>query len=511
MYGETVTPSSGSRNVIPFAGADNIRRLFAPALTACRVALSNRRMADTRTARSFVGLAAGEAVARLIAFAATLLVARRLGPAMYGIIGVTSGIMLYLTQVADGGVELSGVPAVARQRTGLTELVSATLTGRVLVAVALSVIVVAIGVTAAPQPDGAILAVYASGLVFVGAGVRWVFVGLQRSTWVAAARVLGELTTLGVVIVALDDVGDVAFVPFASVLGAAVAALIMFAGLAQLGVRPIVSTNWSLSRDLFARGPHLVGFTLLGLVLFNADLIYLRVVSGEKAAGLYAAAYTFIAFAANLSVAWAHSVMPAIARPGQDPGWRASVYARAQALAFAAAIPVSAGGVVVASHLIDLVFGDEYLPAVSALVWLLPAIPLAAVREVVYAALIAAPGGERQLVRVNALSAVFNLVILIPVVPRFGATGAAAVTVLTEALRLTVAVRASRRAGYPTPAVGRFRRPLAAALLMMAVLFAAGDRHLVVQVVAGMLLYSTGLFVTGVVRLGPAMKLRLEV
>lgn len=456
-----------------------------------------------------MGLAAGEAVARALAFVATLLIARRLGPAMYGIVGVASGVMLYLAQVADGGIELSGVPAVARRPANLTALVSATLTGRILVALALSAVVVVLGATVAPQPDGAILAIYATGLLFVGAGVRWVFVGLQQSNWVAAARVLGEFTTLVIVFLALEDAGDVAVVPFATVIGGALAAVVMLAGLARLGVRPSVSTDWSLSRELFSRGPHLVGFTLLGLLLFNADLIYLRVVTGERAAGFYAAAYAFIAFAANLSVAWAHSVMPAIARPGQDPGVRDAVYARAQSLAFLAAVPVAAGGAVVAGQLIQVVFGDEYLPAATALVWLLPAVPIAAVREVVTAGLIAMPGGERQLVRINAISVAVNVALLVPIVPRFGVVGAAAVTVATEAVRLAIAFRASRQAGYGSPPVRRFLRPLAAALVMMSVLIAAGDRHLVVQVAAGMLLYSVGLLLTGVIRLGHTLKPRL--
>lgn len=76
--------------------------------------MSDRDSGVSGITRSFAGLAAGEAAARGIAFIGTLLVARRLGPSMYGIIGVASGILLYCQQVADAGIELSGVPAVAR-------------------------------------------------------------------------------------------------------------------------------------------------------------------------------------------------------------------------------------------------------------------------------------------------------------------------------------------------------------------------------------------------------------
>jgi O-antigen/teichoic acid export membrane protein len=132
---------------------------------------------------------------------------------------------------------------------------------------------------------------------------------------------------------------------------------------------------------MFERAPNLGGFTLLGLVLFNADLIYLRIISGQAAAGYYAAAYTFIAFAANLSVAWAHSVMPAMALYEKTDAQRNGVYETSMLLAYAASLPVAVGGILCASPLIALVFGVNFAPAVSALAWLLPAIPIAAVRE----------------------------------------------------------------------------------------------------------------------------------
>jgi O-antigen/teichoic acid export membrane protein len=320
-------------------------------------------MPDSRLTRSFLNLAAGETVARVLAFIAMLIVARRLGPAMYGVIGVTSGIMLYLNQIADAGAELAGVPVVARRPDRLTELVSSALSIRLLIAVALTVIVVAIGLFAFPQPDGSILAIYALGLSFVALGTRWVFVGKQQAAWVAAARIGGELAALVVIAATLRGVGDVAMVPIAALIGGAIATAMMLTGLRGLGIRPRLTSDRQASQELLARGPHLVGFTLLGLVLFNADLIFLRFVSGQAAAGYYAAAYTFIAFAANLSVAWAHSVMPSLAREERYDRQRDDVYGTAMLLAYAVALPVAVGGILTAAPLIQLIFGSNYLPA----------------------------------------------------------------------------------------------------------------------------------------------------
>ena len=468
-------------------------------------------VSDSRALRSFLGLAGGEAVARAVAFAATLLIARRLGPEMYGVIGVASGIMLYLTQVADGGIELSGVPFVARQRDALTQLVSAVLTVRLLVALVLTGIVVITGLAIIPQPDGAILALYSLGLVFVAAGVRWVFVGLQHTNWVGGARVAGELTALVIVVVALNDVGDIAVVPIAALVGAGTAATLMLIGLRQLGVRPFPRFAWATSRPLFERAPWLVGFTLLGLVLFNADLIYLRFVSGEAAAGYYAAAYTLIAFAANISITWAHSVMPSIAAYDGDHHRRNEVYETAMLLAFAVALPVAIGGILTATPLIELIFGPRYLAAVPALGWLLVAVPVGAVREIAVVALISAPGGERKLIRINATCAAFNVALLRPVVARYGLIGAAVVTLLTEILRLGIAFRYAAVEGFRLPGVGRFVRPTLAGAAMIPVLLVIRDQPFPVLLVAGASVYAILLIATGVLQFRRPFQVRLVV
>jgi O-antigen/teichoic acid export membrane protein len=470
-------------------------------------------MPDSRLTRSFLNLAAGETVARVLAFIAMLIVARRLGPAMYGVIGVTSGIMLYLNQIADAGAELAGVPVVARRQDKLSELVSSTLSVRLLIAAVLTVIVVAIGLFAFPQPDGSILAIYALGLTFVALGTRWVFIGKQQAAWVAAARIGGELTALVVIVATLRGVGDVAMVPIAALIGGAVAASMMLAGLRGLGIRPRLTSDRQPSQELLARGPHLVGFTLLGLVLFNADLIFLRFVSGQAAAGYYAAAYTFIAFAANLSVAWAHSVMPSLAREerGGDDRHHNDVYGTAMLLAYAVALPVAVGGILTATPLIQLIFGDNYLPAAPALAWLLPAVPIAATREIAVVALIGAAGGERRLIRINATCAIFNIAILVPVVPAFGLVGAAAVTTVTEVLRLFLALRFAKAEGFRPPQLARFVKPALAAAAMIPALILAGQRPFLVLVAIGAVAYATLLLLLGVLKLDRPFQVRVVV
>lgn len=447
----------------------------------------------------FMTLGGGEVVARLAAFAATVYLARTLPPALYGIIGVAMGVMLYLVQLADGGVELVGVPHVARARDRVADIAAPVLAVRTVFATALTALVVLTGVTILPQPDGAILAIYSLALVAAGLSTRWVHLGLERAGGVALSRTVGELVALGVIVAFVDGAGDIAVVPLAHFAGAGVTSLLLLVALRRSGIELAWRWDPAAARPVFVRARPIVGFTLLGLLLFNFDLIYLRVRTGAAAAGYYAAAYTMIAFAANLIVAFAHTVLPTLTRLEGEPGRRDALYRQACAQALALALPIGAGAWFVSEQVIRQIFGAAYLPGVVALQWLAWTIPLAALRELPVIALIAA-GAERQLLRVNALTVVANVVLVVATVPRYGLAGAAAATVATELVRLTLATHHAHRAGYPLLPVARALKAAAATAFMATVLVLMAPGALWTSVPVGAVAYGVGLLLVRGIR-----------
>lgn len=444
----------------------------------------------------FMALGGGEAVARLAAFAATVYLARTLSPAMYGIVGVAMGVMLYLTQLADGGIELVGVPLVARDRSRIAEIAEPILSVRFVASIALAMLVVVAGLTILPQPDGAVMASSALTLVFTGLSVRWVHLGLERAGGVAIARTLGEVVALGAIVALVHNAGDVGHVPLAQFIGGGVTAAILLITLQRTGVGLNWRWNPAEARPTFARSRHLIVFTLLGLLLFNFDLIYLRLRSGAEAAGYYAAAYTMISFAANLIVAFAHTVLPTLSRLEGSPEERNGLFATVCAQAFALALPVGVGAWYVSSQVVGEIFGAAYLPGVVALQWLAWSIPLAALRELPVVALISG-GEERALLRVNAITAVCNVALVMATVPRFGLQGAAGATVATELIRLGLATHYARRAGYPVVPARRLAKAAVASAVMAGGLVAVAPQSLWISVPLGGALYGAAMLVLG--------------
>ncbi|MGQ0538020.1 MAG: oligosaccharide flippase family protein, partial [Gemmatimonadaceae bacterium] len=172
-------------------------------------------MAGRGIGARFAALGGGEALARLAAFVVTVYLARVLGPALFGSIAFATAVLLYLTQLADAGIELVGIPLVARSRQQVDDAVAPVMGARVLLAAALTALTLLVGLTLLPQPDGTLLALYALTLPLAAASTRWVHLGLERTGWVAAARLAGELLALALIVLLLRDASQVYYVPVA--------------------------------------------------------------------------------------------------------------------------------------------------------------------------------------------------------------------------------------------------------------------------------------------------------
>ena len=191
-----------------------------------------------------------------------------------------------------------------------------------------------------------------------------------------------------------------------------------------------------------------------------------------------------------------------LAREGTDtadPERQRMLFDHAMIQGVTVALPIAAGGCLLASGLLGLVFGPTYLAAVPALQVLIWSIVVAWVRNVVQMGLIAR---HRQsfVLRTSAWSAAANLALNLALIPRYGMIGAAVATLATETLRTVVGAVYSARLGLPFGVASRLWRPVIATSAMALILWLVPMPGVLVAVAAGMLVYGLGLVVTGGVR-----------
>lgn len=446
--------------------------------------------------RNFFALGAGEAIARLIAFAATVYLARTLGPGGYGIIGLATAVLLYFTYLADCGIETLGVREIAADPGRVTTLAPAVMSLRLTVAALLAVLLAAGGLLVLPQPDGAILAVYGLTLLGVAANTRWIHLGLEDAPRVALARIAGESTMVVLVILMVRSAGDLARVPLAQFTGDMLAMLLLGLWLRRRGV--VLPLRW----DRPAAGPvlkkafPLVLHALLGLMIYNSDLIFLRAFWTPADVGQYVAAYTLISFLLNLGIAYSQSLLPTLTRLAPEPARQQALYQTSMAQVFAAAFPVAVGGYLLAPGIILFVFGPGYQSSPNALAILIWTIPVAFYRNVPQMALIAA-GRQDRVLRTTFVAAMLNLALNVLLIPQHGMAGAAVATLGTEIIRTLLALTFAWREGFAFPRPARLWKTLVAGLGMGAVLYLLHPEWLWIGVTGGGLIYLVLLVVLG--------------
>jgi O-antigen/teichoic acid export membrane protein len=238
----------------------------------------------------------------------------------------------------------------------------------------------------------------------------------------------------------------------------------------------------------------------LGIVIYNSDFLFLRVLRDATAVGYYAAAYTLVTFFLNVGAMYNLSLLPSLTRLRADRPEQLRLYHTALAQVFAAGLPAALGGSLLAAALVGLVFGPVY--AVSALpfallVW---CIPLNLLRDVPLMALMSA-GEERAVFRVTLSAAALNLALNAALIPRLGLFGAAAATVLTETVRMILAMARARVHGFSLPGPGRFGRAGIAGVAMGGVLLAVAPGSVWAAVPLGAGAYLVALLATGGLKL----------
>ena len=422
--------------------------------------------------------------------------ARALGVELYGIVGVALAVLYYFARLTDAGLDLVGMRELASDRANATPVAQSVLGFRIGLSVVLAALLAAGALQWLPSPDGAVLAVFALTLIPMGASTRFVHLGFERGGYAATARVLAEAVILLLLVLVVRSPDDVLRVPLVHLIGLTVGSVVLAWWIRVYGIRIRPRLDWAVLMPLLRRSVKLLGAALLGLISYNSDLIILRYTHGAEMAGYYAAAYMPLSLAINLGIAYRLSLLPALARLAASPDRQAELYHTGMAHVAAAAMPAALGGMLLAPAAIAFAFGAEYAPAGPVLQLLIWAIPLGQLREPANAALLAARH-EHRLLHLNVIGTVLNLALNFTLIPRYGMFGAAISALITEAVRLALALWFAREVGFVATRASRFWKVIVATAVMGVVILALRSAPFALTLAAGAATYAVVLYLVG--------------
>ncbi|HMV69216.1 MAG TPA: oligosaccharide flippase family protein [Myxococcota bacterium] len=384
-----------------------------------------------------VALAASRLAFALSGTIVNLAMARALVREEFGVFRWVSAVVALATFGSNLGLGAFVTQRAAREPARVPKLVPAALRATLLLSSATLLLVVAYVALRDPRP-----AVLVCGLLAgVGLGVQamsQVVEGALHGLHHTRAEVPSVLVGRALLVVgslALLAAGFGLVAQFAVRLIAAAVAW----GMLVLALRRVSGgLDWAHPeppvRDLVAAGRVFGATVLFGAIYAQADVLMIEALVSDAEVARYGAPSSVLLQLALVSNVVTRSFFPRLAAHPD----RARELLRLQTrVLLTAGVPVAAGGLAVASRLVPALFGDPYVDSVLPFQILVCVVPIRFLNNGYGLALTALDQQGRR-ARIDGLAATFNVLANLIAVPWAGAVGAAATTLLTDALLLVL-------------------------------------------------------------------------
>ena len=221
---------------------------------------------------------------------------------------------------------------------------------------------------------------------------------------------------------------------------------------------------------------------------------------GQQVVGWYSSAYRWFNALQIVPSFFTLALFPIISREIQtDIAAARRLYGMAIKIMLLIALPVAAVTHILAVPLVQIVAGQEFLPAgaiaLQIVVW---SIPLGWMNSVTNYVLISL-GLERMQPRAFAVAVSFNIIANLIFIPFFSYQAAAVTTILSEVVLLMLFEFYLRQRMPGVRWGSMLARPLLLTGVMFAAMWAGAQLHIIIGLFFGMLIYPAGLFVLRII------------
>lgn len=426
-------------------------------------------------------LTGSEMVARVLSLVLIMVVSRRLGPAVMGIYAFGVTLIAILEIFTNFGLMPYVQREMGRRPERAVELFDQVFSLKLVIY--LACLGAAVGLSfllAEPGLKRQVIWILAGAMFFNTnmVGTNAFFRGLHRAHYEAAVRLGSRLFyTLTGMAAVLAGYGLLTLVGLEAIatVGACLAAWLLFA--LKVG-RPFKRITLAGARRLFDVAKSFLALRLVQMIFNSIDLIFVSVMAGNAATGLYSVTIRLTEAFIFVPAALTGAFLPVLSRhrgsePGQDderfiPVFRP--YFKQMVIAGAGLAGVMAG---TAPRLIVFLFGPQFAAAGTTLILMTLALFLTFINWSLSSAIIALDL-ENRIVRLFAWSAGFNIVANLIAIPIWQHNGAAATTVLSQGLLLALQINCLGDLAGRAGLIGLTARPLAAGLGLAAGLWGLG-------------------------------------
>ena len=407
-------------------------------------------------------LAAGQMVTMALGFITHAILARAVGPADYGVLGFAVAVMSYFGIAAALGTDTWAAREIASRRSDVRPIAETILSLRLLLAV-LSIVGVVIFLSIW-RPETLVVQVVliqAISLIVAALTLDFAFQGLERLEATARRQVLSAIIALAGIAAVLNLGYGIVAAAAVFQMAALISALVMIwefsrsAGIPRIG--PGALSEWR--RILREATPLAITVVVVNVYLY-IDIVMLGFLRPGAEVGHYVAATRVLTLGLIAASILRTAILPVLSRLQSSPTERNEVGAHHARVVATAGGLAAAGGLILAPEILEIIFGAEFRGAANALRILMVGLLFMNAVEVFHTQLVAWRLQTQQM-WIMISGAIFNIVLNLFLIPRYGMEGAAAATLISTILILSLAAITLTRHGFET-----HLQPMAAAILL---------------------------------------------
>ncbi len=387
-----------------------------------------------RVAKNAVWIIGGKVAQSVLALIINMLTARYLGPSNFGLITYASSLVAFVLPIMQLGFSNVLVQEIVNKPDDEGEIL-----GTAMLLSLLSSIFCIIGVTSfafvlnSEEPQTIIVCLLYSLILLFQAldHIEYWYQAKLLSKYTSTVSLVAYLTVAVYKIYLLVTSKNVYWFALSNALDYA---LISIGGIVlyrRLGGRKL-RFSWKCGKDMFARSKHYILSSMMVTVFAQTDKIMIKMMLDESSTGYYGAAVACAGMTSFVFAAVIDSFRPSIFE-GQIIGEEAFIHRLTMlySLIIYLSILQSTGMTVLSKLIINVLYGDAYLPAVSVLrivVWYTTFSYMGSVRNI----WILANEKQKYLWKINLSGAIANVVLNSILIPCFGINGAAIASLITQ-------------------------------------------------------------------------------
>ncbi len=373
-------------------------------------------------------------VQSIITFLIGMLTARYLGPSNYGLISYASSVVAFALPIMQLGFNSTLVQEFIEKPEKEGKVLGTCLTLNVLAAIASIIGVTSFAYVANPDEKETIVVCFLYSLTLL-------FQAIEMTQYWFQAKLLSKypsiVSLVAYVVVAVYKVyilatqKDIRWFAVSHVIEVLVIAILLIVLFKKLSGQKL-SFSFSLGKQMFSRSKYYIVSGIMVVIFQQTDRIMLKIMLDEAQTGYYSAAITCIGITSFVFAAIIDSARPSILESkttSQERFEKKTVvlFSVITALSLAQSVAMT----LLAKPIIFIIYGEEYLPAVSVLscaVWFVTFGYYGMVRNI----WILAEEKQKYLWIINLCGATMNVIGNLILIPLFGAVGAAIASVITQ-------------------------------------------------------------------------------